>query len=160
MTRRIRPARAGHPDGSFHLVGSRRRAFEPLRSAVLLGTRGPILITGEPGAGKTALVRRFAAEDPAQWRTATVDLAAEMNALEFLRLVGHAARDLVNEPSGKGTASRWKGALANEAAEGRRWLLVVDRGPSRSLASLGRGASDRGPARSSARVCRRVIHRG
>ena len=117
---------AGHPDASFHLVGSRRRAFDALRSAVLLGRPGPILITGEPGAGKTALVQRFAAEDPARWCMATVDLAAELDALEFLRLVGHALGASPTNRLGKARL-RLEGALANEAAEGRRWLLVVDR---------------------------------
>jgi type II secretory pathway predicted ATPase ExeA len=116
----------GHADASFHQVGSRRRAFDALRSAVFLGRPGPILITGESGAGKTALVRRFAAEDPARWCTATVDLAAEMNALEFLRLVGHALGTSSTSRLGKARL-RLEGALANEAAEGRRWLLVVDR---------------------------------
>jgi type II secretory pathway predicted ATPase ExeA len=117
---------AGHPDASFHQVGSRRRAFETLRSAVLLGKPAPILITGESGAGKTALVRRFETEDPAHWRTASVDLAAEMNALEFLRLVGHALGASSTGHLGKARL-RLERALANEAAEGRRWLLVVDR---------------------------------
>jgi DNA transposition AAA+ family ATPase len=115
-----------HPDASFHLVDSRRRAFEALRSAVLLGRPCPILITGESGAGKTALVRRFAVEDPARWCTATVNLAAEMNAVEFLRLVGHALGVSSTTRLGKARL-RLERALANEAAEGRRWLLVVDR---------------------------------
>ena len=96
---------AGHPVDSFQLVDSRRRAFDALRSAVSGGRPGPVLITGESGAGKTALVRRFAAEDPARWRMATVDLAAEMNALEFLRLVGHALGVSISQPSGEGAAS-------------------------------------------------------
>jgi general secretion pathway protein A len=116
----------GHRDTSYHLFGSRRRAFERLRSAVLFGTPSPVLITGEPGAGKTALVRRFAAEDPSRWHTVTVVLAAELNAIEFLRLVGHALGLGSTSRLGKARL-RLERALAREAAEGRRWLLVVDR---------------------------------
>ncbi len=117
---------AGYPVDSFQMVDSRRRAFDALRSAVSGGKPGPVLITGESGAGKTALVRRFAAADPARWRTAAVDLSAEMNALEYLRLVGHALGVRSGSRLGKARL-RLEAKLANEAAEGRRWLLVVDR---------------------------------
>src|SRR5262249_28103966 len=71
------------------IVSSRRRALERLRSAIRDGQAGPILITGEPGAGKTWLAHRLAEELPCGWYSAFVDLASEINALEFLRLMGH-----------------------------------------------------------------------
>jgi type II secretory pathway predicted ATPase ExeA len=117
---------ADHPADFFHLVDSRRRAFDALRSAVRGGRPGPVFVTGESGAGKTALVRRLAAEDPARWCTATVDLAAEMNALEFLRLVGHGLGVRSGSRLGKARL-RLEARLASEAAEGRRSMLVVDR---------------------------------
>ena len=113
------------PDDIFHLVASRRQAVETLRSAVLFDRPGPILITGAPGAGKTALTRQLAAEDPARWRMASVDLAAKMNPIEFLRLIGHALGVSPSSRLGKARL-RLQDALANESAEGRRWLLVVD----------------------------------
>jgi general secretion pathway protein A len=116
---------AGYHGDSFHMVDSRRRAFDALRSAVFDGRPGPILITGESGAGKSALVRRLSVEDPARWRTALVDLAVEMRSLEFLRLVGHALGVRSGNRLGKARI-RLENALANEAAEGRRWLLVLD----------------------------------
>jgi general secretion pathway protein A len=120
--------RTGHADPPadfFHMIASRRHAVETLRSAVLFGRPGPILITGAPGAGKTALALRFAAEDQARWRIASVDLAAEMNAIEFLRLIGHALGVRPTNRLGKARI-RLQDALANQAADGRRLLLIVD----------------------------------
>ncbi len=114
-----------HAGQTFHLVESRRRALEILRSAVRAGGGSPVLLTGEPGAGKTALVQHFAAEEPARRRMATVDLAAGLDALEFLRLVGHALGVSTTNRLGKARL-RLKRALANEAEDGRHWLLVLD----------------------------------
>jgi len=119
------PAGLRHPGTSFHLVESRRRALETLRSAVSATRRSPVLITGEPGAGKTALVQHFVAEDPALRRAATVDLAAQLDALEFLRLVGHTLGISTTNRLGKARL-RLKRALANEAEDGRHWVLVLD----------------------------------
>ena len=48
-----------------------------------------------------------------------------MNGLEFLRLVGHALGISASSRLGK-ARFRLQDALADEAAEGRRWLLVVN----------------------------------
>ena len=99
----------------------------PLRSAALRGQPRPVLITRRAGRRQDragAAIR--GGRSGAGRRTATVDLAAEMNAIEFLRLVGHALGVASTSRLGKARL-RLEDALANEAAEGRRWLLVVDR---------------------------------
>jgi len=117
----------GQPRGedSQHAVSSRRRALERVRAAIENGQAGPVLITGEPGAGKTWQARRLAALLPDDWRALFVDLATAMNGLEFLRLIGHALGVSVTNRLG---AARLllQGALQDEATDGRRWLLVVD----------------------------------
>ena len=70
-------------------------------------------------------MRRFVAEAPIGWRIASVDLAAEMKAIEFLRLAGHALGVSASSRLGKARL-RLQDALADESAEGRRWLLVVN----------------------------------
>ncbi len=112
-------------DALAPLVASRRDALATLRGVASLALPGPVLITGEPGAGKTWLVSRFATEAPSGWRTASVDLAAAMKAVEFLRLVGAAVGISVSNRLGHARI-RLQDALADESAEGRRWLLVVD----------------------------------
>jgi type II secretory pathway predicted ATPase ExeA len=102
----------------------RRRAFEQLRAALRDGC-GPVLITGEPGAGKSWFAERLAAELPSTWAAATVDLASALGAVGLLRLIGHS----LGVAGGGGVADariRIRGALEDDAADGRRWLLVVD----------------------------------
>jgi len=118
---------SGQPQGddSQPAVSSRRRALDLLRAAVENGRAGPVLITGEPGAGKTWVALRLAALLPAGWRALYVDLATAMNAVEFLRLIGHALGLAVTCRLG---AARLvlHDVLQDEATDGRRWLLVVD----------------------------------
>ncbi|MFI5457381.1 MAG: ExeA family protein [Isosphaerales bacterium] len=114
-----------HGDDAQHAASSRGRALERVRAAVENGQAGPVLITGEPGAGKTWHAHRLAALLPDDWRTLFVDLARAMNALDFLRLVGHALGVSVTNRLG---AARLllRAVLQDEATDGRRWLLVVD----------------------------------
>src|SRR5690348_11356044 len=76
------------PDGGRGAVSSRRRALEQLRAANEGSPSGPVLITGEPGAGKTWLARRFAEGLPAGRRSVEVEITSALDGLEMLRLVG------------------------------------------------------------------------
>ena len=116
---------SGQADDLGPVVASRRDALASLRAVSSLARPGPVLITGEPGAGKTWLVSRFATEAPEGWQTVSVDLAAAMKAVEFLRLVGRALGVSASNRLGHARLGL-QDALADEAAEGRRWMLVVD----------------------------------
>jgi type II secretory pathway predicted ATPase ExeA len=107
------------------IVASRLRALDHMHTAIESGRSGAILITGEPGAGKTWLVGRLAALLPAQWRRAQIDLTSALSALDLLHLIGHS----LGVPMAKGLGearTRLHSVLHDESADGRRWLLVVD----------------------------------
>ena len=112
-------------DDALPVVSSRRAALKRLRALVGQSEIGPVLITGEAGSGKTWLARRFAGELPTGWRAVTVDLGAAMNALEFLRLIGNSLGVTVGSRLGAARL-RCQAVIEDEAAEGRRWLLVID----------------------------------
>jgi general secretion pathway protein A len=110
---------------SPRVVSSRRRVLQRLRAGVDNGLAGPVLITGEPGAGKTWLTCRLLEDLPSDWRSVNVDVASAMDALEFLRLIGHSLGLTV--PNRLGAARlRLQATLEDEATDGRSWLLVVD----------------------------------
>ena len=103
----------------MRLVASRRLALESLRSAASAFPPRPVLISGEPGAGKASLIRRFAAEAGGAWRIACVDLAAGMNALDFLRLAGHSAQSVGEQPARQ--SARIRSPRRPEADEATEW---------------------------------------
>jgi general secretion pathway protein A len=103
---------------------SRRQAFDQLRLAVE-HDRGPVLITGEPGAGKSWLAERLAGALPSMWAVVSVDLAPALGAVDFLRLVGDALGVKARRTLA-GARLRVRRALEDDAADGHRWLLVVD----------------------------------
>jgi type II secretory pathway predicted ATPase ExeA len=107
------------------IVASRLRALDRMRAAVATGRSGAILITGEPGAGKTWLVGQLAGLLPAPWHSAHIDLTSALSALDLLHLIGHS----LGAPTTKGlglTRARLHSVLHDEFADGRSWLLVVD----------------------------------
>src|SRR5690348_9908553 len=107
-------------DDSRLAVSNRRRALELLRAAVENGRAGPVLITGESGSGKTWLAFRLAALLPTRWRALYIEPAMAMNAVEFLRLIGHAVG--VAETNRLGAARLvLQDILQDEATDGRRW---------------------------------------
>jgi hypothetical protein len=110
---------------SPRVVASRLRALDRMRAAVETGRSVAILITGEPGAGKTWLADRLASLLPAAWRRAHVDLTSALSALDLLHLIGHS----LGVPAAKGLGEarqRLHSVLHDESVDGRRWLLVVD----------------------------------
>ncbi len=112
-------------DADRFAVSSRRRALDRLRGASRGGPIGPVLITGEPGAGKTWLVRRLVEGLPAGWRAASVELSTALDGLELLRLVGDGLG--LAMPDRLGAARLTLGAGLRDAhADGRNWLLIVD----------------------------------
>ena len=118
-------------------VSSRRRALDRLRAAVEPGGHVPILITGEPGAGKTWLSEQLARSCHPQWRSCRVDLTRAMNALDFLQLIGHS----LGMPAGEGLGAARHGCNRSfTTTNGRRPALAADRrrSPSRLPRCLGR----------------------
>jgi type II secretory pathway predicted ATPase ExeA len=112
-------------DADRFAVSSRRRALDRLRGAFRGGPIGPVLITGEPGAGKTWLVRRLVEGLPAGWRPASVELSTALDGLELLRLVGDGLG--LAMPDRLGAARLALGAGLRDAhADGRKWWLIVD----------------------------------
>jgi type II secretory pathway predicted ATPase ExeA len=119
---RSRP-RAG--DSARLAVSSRRGALERLSAAVRDGRNGPVLLTGEPGAGKTWLADRLEDGLPAGWRALSVELTSVLDALEFLRLVADALGLPMTDRLGS-VRLRIRAALEDDSTEGRKWLLRID----------------------------------
>ena len=126
MDREHDGARRGD-DGQDFALPSRLAAIEACRAALQPGEggeAGPILLTGEAGAGKTWLWRRLAAERREGCRWLAVDLAPSSDPAELHRSLGHA---LGLAGSGPDRDRRpLADFLAEQAEEGRRWSLVVD----------------------------------
>jgi type II secretory pathway predicted ATPase ExeA len=110
---------------SQRTVSSRRRALDRLRTAIAGGQSGPILITGEPGAGKTWLTHQLSCILPSTVVSVSVDVTRAMGALDFLQLIGHALGTPFSDSLGV-ARSRLNAALSDDAVDGKRWLLVVD----------------------------------
>jgi general secretion pathway protein A len=84
-----------------------------------------VLVTGEPGSGKTWLARRLVEKLPAHWCAVRVDVTETLDHVEFLRLVGHALGRTMSDRLGAARLMLAE-ALQDQAAEGRLTLLILD----------------------------------
>jgi type II secretory pathway predicted ATPase ExeA len=86
---------------------------------------GPILITGEPGIGKTWLAHRFGLITPRTPRWLEVDLTPSTERDDLFRSIanGLGLDDTVRSRHLRFTIAQ---VLAEESIEGRRWGLVID----------------------------------
>jgi general secretion pathway protein A len=113
---------------------SRAEALDALRSA-LKAQAGPVLVTGEPGVGKTWLYRRLLAELPPPWRSVIVDVPPEVDPRTLCNLIAHR---LGLTATGPADAARLALAdfLGEATADGTRWVLVIDEAHNASNAVL------------------------
>ena len=106
-------------------VSSRREAMETLRRTLGQGDPSVVLLTGEPGTGKTWLWRQLVRDLPANWRWLAVDMSESLDPLEFLRLISHGLGIRSDDRLG---AARLEVArvLEEDSTDGKHWLLVVE----------------------------------
>jgi general secretion pathway protein A len=126
--------RAQRSPGEVFTLPSRAEAVVALRST-LEAQAGPVLVTGEPGVGKTWLCRRLEADLPPPWRWVVVDIPPAIDATAFYDLIGHS----LGLPHAGGEAP---GRLAlvdflrEAASDGVRVALVIDEAQNASVAVL------------------------
>ena len=105
---------------------SRGKVIPALKEALENGM-GPVLLTGEPGSGKTWVSRAVLGELPDNYRALNIDLSPAVGPLEFHRLILHR---LGIDPRGHRDIATARAAiedaLADDSAEGRRSILVVE----------------------------------
>ncbi|WP_169977195.1 AAA family ATPase [Tautonia rosea] len=98
------------------------------RSACLRGLqqgRGPVLLTGEAGSGKTWLCKNLAESCPKLGRWLMLDAAPSDSGLDLLRRIlrGLGRRDAASVLDARADLAD---ELAEQAEDGRRWFLVLD----------------------------------
>jgi len=112
-------------------VSSRRDALARLRKSIGLDETQMVLLTGEPGTGKTWLWRRLVQELSPSWRWLSVDMSEALDALEFLRLIGRGFGINTADRLGAARLDLTR-ALQDDSSDGRSWLLIVENAQSTS----------------------------
>lgn len=141
MDRRETPPRTDRrtrfgPADDF-VLPSRRAALEALEAS-LEAEAGPVLVSGEPGVGKSWICRKLRTTSRPDWQWACVALSPAIGPLELYSLILHAIglpgeRDIASALSALGDA------LEESIADGLRWGLFVEEahiGPDSSLEEL------------------------
>ncbi|HEU5115109.1 MAG TPA: ATP-binding protein, partial [Isosphaeraceae bacterium] len=109
------------------LLPSRQDAIGQLQAAVERGL-GPVLLTGEPGSGKTWLINQWIARTTTpSLRWVSVDMPPGASPVDLLTAVA-SALGLVVEPGSTASSLRitLSRLFAEQAVDERRWGLVVD----------------------------------
>ncbi len=113
------------------LLPSRRAARSAIREAIARA-RGPVALTGEPGAGKTALWRSLQAEREAGESWLAVEVTPGLGPRDLYRFIAHGLKvkpDFFGRPELLDT-------LTSRSLDGERWTLVVDEAQNLDAATL------------------------
>jgi type II secretory pathway predicted ATPase ExeA len=125
------------PPSKDLLLPSRQQALNLLDLAVERG-HGPILISGEPGSGKTWLVSQWTARENALgllWLT--VDVFPGADPSDLLSSIASALGLAVNEAeSASGLRRTLVRLLSEQARDGHTWGLVIDEAHLASMEAL------------------------
>jgi general secretion pathway protein A len=84
-----------------------------------------VLVTGEPGAGKTWLAERLLDALAHRWCALSVEVTGALDAIEFYRMIGHSLGLTMTDRLGE--ARLMVGAALQDArSDGRHWILLID----------------------------------
>ena len=110
--------------GDDYVLPSRHEAAGSLRAA-LEAQAGPVVVTGEPGVGKTWLCRHLRRSLPTRWRWLNVDLSPAVGPVELYQLLLH-GMGLAPAAGPAEARAAMADALEAAAADGERWGMVVE----------------------------------
>jgi len=113
------PTRHDLPD--LDLLPSRCAGRDAIRAALLKG-QGPILLTGDPGVGKTALLRCLEAEQSLVSRWNKIEISPSTDAARFYTLIRHG----FGLAPGRFDPTELTEFLAERSLDGDRWILAID----------------------------------
>ena len=110
--------------GDEHVLPSRLEALA--RAQCLLGAgTGPLLLTGESGAGKTWLLKNLRSAMPERWRWVFVDLTPAVGPADVFRLILHEL-GIDSGPTLAEARLGLAGFLTDRSADGEFWALGVE----------------------------------
>lgn len=107
---------------------SRRRALDSLTRALVSGG-GPVLLTGEPGVGKSWLCRWLRRRTPASWRWLSIDLSSHLGVHGVYRLILRGlGRSFPSTLDVADARIALEEALIESTLDGTHWGLILDEG--------------------------------
>jgi type II secretory pathway predicted ATPase ExeA len=113
------PSRPATPE--LDLLPSRRDALAVIRTA-LAHSKGPVVLTGDPGVGKTTIRRALEAECPPSHRWVVIEVTPGSTSRNFYRSI---ARSLRVEPVGFERPELLE-FLAERQMDAERWTLAIE----------------------------------